>query len=417
MYSVDEALEHILAEFSALPAERIAFDQAAGRTLAQDVIATDDLPPFANSGMDGYAVRAADVAHASPQTPVVLPVVIDIPAGRYVDTQLQPGQAARILTGAPLPPGADLVVPVEDTDTPPPKPGSDVRIDLTVPYQVTIYKGGTAGDYIRPAGEDVGAGQVVLRAGRVLRPSDLGVLAALGVTQVQVIQRPRVAILSTGDELLDVDQPLRPGKIRDSNSYAIAALVERMGGIALRLGVARDRIEEVLALFNRAVEIGANMLISTAGVSVGTYDVVKAAVEMNGSLGFWKVNLRPGKPLAFGRVSGIPFIGLPGNPVSALVTFDVFVRPAILKMSGRPPYTALAQAEVGERMASDGRRTYARVRLERRDDRLIAYSTGNQGSNILTSLVSADGLLIIPEGMTEVPAGTRLPVRILADDL
>jgi molybdopterin molybdotransferase len=256
---------------------------------------------------------------------------------------------------------------------------------------------------------------VVLHSGRVLRATDLGVLAGLGILKVKVIRRPVVAILSTGDELLGADQPLAPGKIRDANGYAIAALAMSLGARVLRLGIARDTADDVRARFQRAVDVHADLIISTAGVSVGAYDVVKTVVESLGALDFWQVNMRPGKPLAFGNIDSIPFVGLPGNPVSAVVTFDVFVRPAIEKMAGRPWEAALSEAEVGEPLRSDGRRTYTRVTLRRVEGRLIAYSTGNQSSGVLTSLVYADGLLIIPEGMTDIPAGTRLPVRLFSE--
>jgi molybdopterin molybdotransferase len=412
MLSVDQALEKVLAAFQQLPSEIIPFTDALGRTLAQDIQATENLPPFANSSMDGYAVRVADVAEASRAKPVTLAVIADIAAGAVPKVQIGPGQAARIMTGAPLPPGANTVVPVEQTDTP---PQGTVGAPRTAPSKVTIYAPGKLGEYIRPVGEDIQKGQVVLHSGRVLRATDLGVLAGLGILKVKVIRRPVVAILSTGDELLGADQPLAPGKIRDANGYAIAALAMLLGARVLRLGIARDTADDVRARFQRAVDVHADLIISTAGVSVGAYDVVKTVVESLGALDFWQVNMRPGKPLAFGNIDSIPFVGLPGNPVSAVVTFDVFVRPAIEKMAGRPWEAALSEAEVGEPLRSDGRRTYTRVTLRRVEGRLIAYSTGNQSSGVLTSLVYADGLLIIPEGMTDIPAGTRLPVRLFSE--
>lgn len=413
MYAVDEALDRLLSAFAPLSTERIPLDEAMGRTLAADVCADHSLPPFANSSMDGYAVRAADVAGASMDRPVMLTVIADIPAGSVADVPIGPGQAARIMTGSPMPPGADAVIPVEQTDD---QPGR-LAGARAAPATVNVLAPVQPGDYVRGAGEDVQAGQIVLRAGRALRAADVGVLAGLGIAHVTVIRRPRVAILSTGDELLEVDQPLAPGKIRDANGYTIAALTRALGAEALRLGIVRDTLDDVLAHLRRAIDARADLIISTAGVSVGAFDVVKAAVETLGALDFWKVNMRPGKPLAFGHVAGIPFAGLPGNPVSAMVTFDIFVRPAILKMMGRGWMLPLAEAELVEPLRSDGRRTYARVTLRRAGDRLLARSTGNQSSGVLTSLVNADGLLIIPEGMTDVPAGTRLPVRLYTIDL
>jgi len=418
MLSVDEALENILSHFHPLQPEPVPIALALGRVLAQDIQAGLDLPPFDNSGMDGFAVRVEDVAFASRDHPVTLPVVADIPAGSAPTIHLQTGQAARILTGAPVPIGADAVVPVEDTDHYlPPQPDENVRTDIHVPREVAIYRAALPGEYIRRLGEDIRAGETVLKAGRLLRAADIGVAVALGYAEVMVFRRPVIAIISTGDELIEVDEPLEPGKIRDTNGYTITALAQKLGARAIRLGIARDRLDDVAAHFQRAVDIQADLIISTAGVSVGAYDVVKQAVEVNGALNFWKVNMRPGKPLVFGNIRNIPFFGLPGNPVSAMVTFDVFVRPALLRLCGRSSDTPLVYAELNEPMQGDGRRTYARVTLKRDGERLIASSTGNQGSNVLTSLVHADGLLIMPEGMTHAPAGTRLPVRVFAEDV
>jgi molybdopterin molybdotransferase len=415
MLAVDEALERVLAAFSRLPAETISLAEGLGRVLAQDVRAALDLPPFANSSMDGYAVRAADVASARRDSPVGLAVIADIPAGLAPQVTIGQGQAARIMTGAPMPAGADAVIPVEQTDDAPGGVRGVDRIAVPPPPRVGIYAPGAPGDYVRAAGEDVKAGQVVLHEGRVLRAADLGVLAGLGVARIQAIRLPVVAVLSTGDELLEVEEPLTPGKIRDTNSYTITALVQGLGARALRLGIARDTVADVETHLRQAVDARADLIISTAGVSVGSYDVVKSVVESLGALGFWKVNMRPGKPLAFGNVQGIPFLGLPGNPVSAMVSFDVFARPAILKMAGKSWQAPLAEAELASTLHSDGRQSYIRVTLERAGSRLIARSTGSQSSGVLTSLVNADGLLIVPAGMSEIRAGTRLPVRLFTE--
>ncbi|MEP7285897.1 MAG: gephyrin-like molybdotransferase Glp [Chloroflexota bacterium] len=415
--SVDEALDLVLAAFTRLPAETIDIADGLGRVLAQDVRADIDLPPFANSSMDGYAVRADDIVGATQAVPVSLKVVVDIPAGTMPHIAIEAGQAARIMTGAPMPVGADAVVPVEQTDDRPPGLHSEDRLAAPPPAQIGIYQPSAAGDYVRPVGEDIQAGQVILREGRVLRAADLGVLAGLGMPHVQVIRRPKVAILSTGDELLTADAPLTPGKIRDTNGYTIPALVQQLGAQVIRLGIARDTVEDVRAHLQQAVDSGADLILSSAGVSVGVFDVVKSVIESLGAIGFWRVNMRPGKPLAFGNISGVPFLGLPGNPVSAMVSFDVFARPAILKLAGRSLQMATIEAELAEPLHSDGRRSYIRVTLERIEGRLVAHSTGNQSSGVLTSLVSADGLLIIPDGMTEVPAGTRLPVRVFTENL
>lgn len=401
MYSVDEALAKILPEFKQLSARQVAISHAAGLVLAADVTAAIDLPPFTNSSMDGYAVRAADVQAAN----TILAVIGDIAAGTFPTQIVGTGQAMRIMTGAPMPEGADTVVPIEDTD------GGD-RMASTLPTTVRVNHAPEAGAYVRPIGEDIQSGQVVLRAGRVLRPADIGVLAGLGIAHVTVIRRPKIALLSTGDELLNVTDPLTPGKIHDTNGYTLSALVRALGGSVIRLGIAHDTVADVQRHLDRAISHGAHLILSSAGVSVGAFDVVKSVIESMGAIDFWKVNMRPGKPLAFGQVQGIPFIGLPGNPVSAMVTFDVFVRPAILKLGGHSWEVPYDEAITTEPFSSDGRRTYLRVQVDRRDGDLFARSTGSQSSGVLTSLVNADGLLIIPDGMTDVPAGTRLPIRL-----
>ncbi len=403
MYTVEEALAQLLPHFKQLPAKPIELERAFGRVLAEDISADADLPPFANSSMDGYAVRSADV----PASGVTLAVIGDLPAGSTPAQTVGEGQAIRIMTGAPMPPGADAVVPIEDTDS-----ADRGHMAAALPQSIRITHSVQVGAYVRAAGEDVRRGQVVLRAGRLLRAADVGVLAGLGVAKVPVIRRPKVAILSTGDELLKVDQPLAPGKIRDMNGYTLAALVKTLGARPLPIGIARDNEADVAEKLRRAVTLGAHLILSSAGVSVGAFDVVKAVVSELGELDFWKVNMRPGKPLAFGNVQGIPFMGLPGNPVSAMVTFDVFARPAICTLAGRAWQLDLAEAVAAEPIESDGRRTYVRVTVERRDGLLYAHPTGSQSSGVLTSLIAADGLLILSEGLTNIPAGTRLPLRL-----
>jgi molybdopterin molybdotransferase len=282
-----------------------------------------------------------------------------------------------------------------------------------LPDQIHVFRSVKSGDYIRPAGESVQIGQTILNAGTVLRPQDIGILASLGHATIDVVRQPRIAIVSTGDELVEVNQPLSPGKIRDSNSYTIAGLVAELGGIPLRLPIAKDTLQAVRDLFNTALEQKPDAIISSAGVSVGTFDVVRTVLDELGSVRFWRVNVRPGKPLAFGDLRGVPFFGLPGNPVSAMVTFDIFVRPTLLKMQGRPDEAQIISAIVDEDLKSDGRRSYLRVKLERANGKLIARTTGTQSSGALMSMVLADGLLIIPEDMTIVRVGTELPVRLL----
>jgi molybdopterin molybdotransferase len=406
--SVSEALSKVLERAAVVPVQDAPLLDALGRVLAAPVVARDDLPPFANSAMDGYALRAADIAEAGDRGPVTLRVVADIAAGSSEAVEVLPGTAARIMTGAPLPPGADAVVPVEDTDE------AWRGEERPLPPQIAVRRAVGSGDYVRHPGEDVRAGQTVLEAGHVLRPQEIGLLASLGVQRVGVVRRPRVGILATGDELIDVDTPLSPGKIRNSNSFAQAAQVSALGGEPVLLGVARDTQEDVRRKLDTAVAAGVDLLISSAGVSVGAYDVVKAVLDRAGSVAFWRVRMRPGKPLAFGAYRGVPYLGLPGNPVSAMVSFEVFARPAILKMGGRrdlrrPGVTAL----VTEVVRSDGRESYLRAIVTKEPAGYVARLSGGQGSHQLSSLVRANALLVVPEGVTEVSAGSTLTALMI----
>jgi molybdopterin molybdotransferase len=408
LLSVDEARERILSQFQPVKTETLPLAESSNRVLAQDVRAADDLPLFDNSSMDGFALRAADVTGAAPVSPHSLRVVADIPAGTSPSVSLAPGQAARIMTGAQMPEGADAVVPVEDTDFESREAGT------AVPESVKIKKAATAGENVRRRGSDLQAGAMVLQAGRQLKPQDLGLLAMLGVSSVTVYRRPRIALLSSGDELVDPDAPLEKGKIRDSNSYTLAALIESAGAEVIRLGVARDNYESVRTLFERAVYLRVDLILSSAGVSVGAFDFVKEVIEANGRMDFWRVNMRPGKPVAFGEYKGIPVIGLPGNPVSAFVGFEVFVRPAIQRLGGSlygSRQTVRVRCE--EEIESDGRESYLRAEVREVDGVLVARLTGHQGSGNLHSLVQANALLIIPAGVKCVPAGQEVNAWML----
>lgn len=402
--TVAQALTAVLDGVSILPPETVPLLEALGRVLAASVSARDSLPPFANSSMDGYALRAADIAQAAPDRPITLQVVADIAAGFVSDVVVGPGTAARIMTGAPMPAGADAVVPVEDTNE------SWRGKERPLPPAIQIFRSVQPGDYVRHVGEDMRAGQTVLESGHVLRPQEIGVLASLGVSQVAVVKRPSVAILSTGDELLAVDQPLTPGKIRNSNGYAQAAQVAALGAVPLMLGIAGDTETAVRSRLQAGLEVGVDLFVSSAGVSVGAYDVVKAVLEQEGQVGFWRVRMRPGKPLAYGRYHGVPYLGLPGNPVSAMVSFERFARAAILKMAGhtnleRPQVRAVLQ----ESFQSDGRESYIRAIVTRTPDNVYqATTTGSQGSHMMTSLVKANALIIVPEGVTHVEAGEQV---------
>lgn len=408
LLSVDEARERILSQFQPVKTETLPLAESLQRVLAEDVRAADELPLFDNSSMDGFALRADDVTGAAPGSPRSLRVVADIPAGTSPSVHLAPGEAARIMTGAQMPEGADAVVPVENTDFENRNPGTNA------PEHVSIQKAVQAGENVRRRGMDIHAGDVVLQAGKQLKPQDLGLLAMLGVPSVIVYRKPRVALLSSGDELVDPDAPLEKGKIRDSNSYTLAALIESAGAQALRLGVARDNFESVRLLFERALYLRVDLILSSAGVSVGAFDFVKEVIETNGKMAFWRVNMRPGKPLAFGEYKDVPVIGLPGNPVSAFVGFEVFVRPAIGKLSGLSHggrRTVRVRCE--EEIQSDGRESYLRGQILEDDGSFVARLTGHQGSGNLHSLVQANALLIIPAGVKCVPAGQEITAWML----
>ena len=412
MITVDEALAEILSHVRPLGAERVPVLDALGRVLAEEIVSDIDIPPFDNSAMDGYAVRAADVAGASPGSPVRLAVSGSVAAGYVSSVRLEPGMAIRIMTGAPLPGGADAVVPFEDTgDMDRPK---EARLEEPA-AEIEVRRAVQPRDHTRPAGEDIRRGETAMEPGRVIRPQEIGVLASLGRETVLVHRRPRVAILATGDELLEIHEPLAPGKIRNSNEYTNAALVTRTGGVALRLGIARDTKADLTAKLRQGLEQGADLFLTSGGVSVGDYDVVKDVLGTEGEMQFWQVNMKPGKPLAFGLLpGGVPLIGLPGNPVSAMVSFEQFARPAILKMLGhRDLDKPTVRAVVDEPLTNSGRRGFIRVVVTRRADGYHARTTGEQGSGVLTSMAKANGLAVVLEGVTRVEAGSELAVQML----
>ncbi len=405
MLSVSEARERLLDAFQAVEIESITLTQAADRVLGEEVRAQLDLPPFANSSMDGFALRAADTISATKEQPIPLRVVADQPAGQPSRSKVGAGQAIRIMTGAQIHAGADAVIPVEDTDFQARHPGT------SLPKEVHVYRPVRRGEFIRPAGQDVRKGETVLEPHHRLRPQDIGFLAMLGVSQVSVYRKARIAFLSTGDELVPLGTPLQPGKIYDSNSIMVSALIQRYGGDPIGLGTAKDRFDEVKALFDQAVDRGVDLILSTAGVSVGAFDYVRNVVESNGNLEFWRVNMRPGKPFTFGNYRGVRFIGLPGNPVSAFVGFEVFVRPALLKLGGYDRWKIPLQCAIlGETVDSDGRESYLRARVASQDGKAVVHLTGHQGSGNLRSLVQANALLIVPSGVKSLPAGSEVEV-------
>ncbi|MBT3269130.1 molybdopterin molybdotransferase MoeA [Candidatus Poribacteria bacterium] len=396
MLSVDEALARMLATITTATVERAPVLECLGRVLAEDAVATEDNPPFDNSAMDGFAVRASDLTDASEQNPVTLPVIEDIPAGIAPTQVVGAGTVSRIMTGAMLPEGADAVVMVEST-----------RADGD---NVALMEAPRLRQHIRPTGESVRAGDVVLEAGTMIQPAEMAMLASLNISAPSVYRRPRVAVISTGDELTPPGEPLEPGKIRDSNRYGLYGQIVEAGAEPVDLGIVSDDAADVENRLRRAVD-EADALVTSGGVSVGDYDVVKDVLLKLGTLDFWRVAMKPGKPQAFGQIQGKPVFALPGNPVSSMVVFELFARPALLKMGGHARLQRqVVRALMDEAVANDsrGRVNYMRVTLERRDGRLHARTTGTQGSGVLRSLVLADGLAII--GDEGAPVGGEVDV-------
>lgn len=410
--SVKDAQNIILHQFSVLSEEWVELRQAGSRVLSRDIWADADMPAFTNSAMDGYAVRASDTIHASPTRPTRLTVIGDLPAGRAADFHLSSGQAARIMTGAPLPDGADAVVPVEDTDA---YPGPNQAL----PEQISILTEVATGAFLRPQGQDVRRGQLVLQRGHKLNPRDIGMLAALGNGSVPVVRKPKIALLSTGSELVAPSHRTLPGEVYDSNSYTLAAQIEATGGEVVELGIARDSADEVRNRLDEAVRQHSDLIITSAGVSVGAFDFVRHIIEAHGSLNFWRVNMRPGKPLAFGKYRGVPIVGLPGNPVSAYIGMLVFIIPVIRRLAGlsaaQPPRR---QARLTEPITSDGRESYLRAIAHLDENgRLNVKLAGNQSSGNLYSLILANALLIVPSGVKSLPIDTQVEIWLLVDEI
>ena len=421
MISVEAALEIILNEIKPLGMERINILSALGRILCEDITAPIDNPPWDNSAMDGYAVKTADTKRASKEKPVLLKVIEDLPAGYTAKKTIKTGEAIRIMTGAPIPKGADAVVMVEDTEKTgvrglPPQDlsggqGSGVR----------IFREAKTGDNIRKAGEDFKKGDIVLKKGMNIRPAETGMLAAVGKPNVYVYQKPKVAVLSTGDELVEIEEIPKTGKIINSNSYTLAAQIKECGAIPIQLGIARDTKKDLKEKLYYG--LSADCIVSSGGVSVGDFDFVKDVLKELGSdprlkhagtgMRFWKVAMKPGKPLAFGIIGGKPAFGLPGNPISSMVAFEQFVRPALLKMSGRTdifkrPLNALLTKSIKKKT---GRMHFVRAVLEEKDGQLYATPQEGQGSGILSSMVKSNCLVILSEDAKDAEKGSTVKVH------
>lgn len=404
LISIEDARARVLAEASPLSTETVPLPDAVGSVLAQDVVASHSVPPFDNSGMDGYAVRASDLVDATSASPARLLIAETIPAGHVATKKLAAGEAARIMTGAPIPVGADTVAQAEITS----EEGEHVLIVEPV----------KPGKNIRRAGEDVAAGDRVLPAGTPLWPAEIGILASLGHAHVLVYRRPRVAVISTGSELVEVDQPLGPGQIHNSNGYSLRALCRQMGVEATSFGIVPDDYDATRRALQAGLEY--DVLLTSGGVSVGRFDFVKDVQdELGVERRLWGVAMKPGKPLAFGVRGKTLVFGLPGNPVSAMVSFELFVRPALLRLMGnrkttRPLYQAIIEEDVSN---ADGRTYVVRVRAWREDGTWHISSTGAQGSAILRSMVGANGLAFIPGGSRGVRAGEEVDFLLLREDL
>jgi molybdopterin molybdotransferase len=400
MIPIDEALDYILNHITRGPEALVRVRDALGLVLARDVRATSAIPPFTNSAMDGYAVRSADTRGAASHRPVTLGITEVVPAGTWPSKTVRAGTAAKIMTGAAMPRGADAVLIVEHAE----ERGNNV-----------ICRGAVApGENVRRAGEDVRQGERILVRGKVIRPQEMGMLAAAGMTRVRVYARPRVAVLATGSELVAPHRIPGPGQVRNCNNLSLAGLLRKYGAAPVDLGIVRD---EPRALQRKMLAASRyDMIIASGGVSVGEYDLARRVLARIGAaVKVWQVRVKPGKPLAFGLIRGKPFFGLPGNPVSVMVSFEYFVRPAILTMMGRvrlgkPHITAELEREI---TTSGDRVNLVRARVRRRAGRYYARATGPQGSGILASMVAADGLIVIPAGRTSVRAGEKVSVMML----
>jgi len=398
---LETALKTVLDAVPVLGMEKVGLLDALGRVLAEDIVAERDNPPWDNSAMDGFAVRHEDIkqAHAV-TTPTTLTVIEDVPAGKFPAKSVGNGEAIRIMTGAPIPKGADTVLKVEDTEN--------------TTTSVKVFKEEQKGANIRLQGEDVRKGDCIIPKGKAIRPAEAGMLAILAKSFIFVYQRPRVAILSTGDELADLDERFSEEKIVNSNSYGIAAAVREAGGLPILLGIAKDKPDDLKAKIRQG--LNADILVLSGGVSMGDYDFTKPVFqELGGEMNFWKLAIRPGQPVAFGKIGKTLAFGLPGNPVSSMITFEQLVRPAMLKMCGstvlaRPVVQAILQEKFSKR---PDRRHFLRGILWMEKGMLMVRTTGNQGSGILTSMVKANGLIDIPVEVEKLKPGDVVNVQVL----
>ncbi|MBT3669130.1 MAG: molybdopterin molybdotransferase MoeA [Chloroflexi bacterium] len=400
MLSVTDAKIKIIEELKIVEYETISLDDALGRVLAKPLKASVDSPSFSNSSMDGFAVISANLSGASKEFPIELEIIGVVPAGAKPDQKISFGQTMKIMTGAMIPDGADSVIPVENSNL------NFHESNTEEEKSVEIYKDNLPGDYIRLKGEDFKNGKVLLNSQTILRPQDLSIFAMMGINLVEVFSRVKIGIFSTGDELLAIEQQLEDGKIRETNSYSLKSQIFNSGAEVVDFGIVEDNETEIRSLMDQAINYGVNMIVSSAGVSAGEFDYVRKVVEENGELSFWKVNMRPGKPLAFGSYKGIPFFGLPGNPVSAFVGYEVFISHAIDFMGGKNINSGKRRkVALSEDVHSDGRESYLRAFIDFNSDNLKANLVEHQGSGNIFSLVKANSLIIIPAGIKHLEKG------------
>ena len=405
---VDQALTSILSAFQPAPEELVPIKDAYYRVLSRNINATTDLPPFTNSSMDGFAVISQDTSSASNENPVSLTIDYDIPAGSNPEKTILPGRGARIMTGAPVPQGADAVVQVESTDA------SRNDSSIKFPFNLKVFSPVKSGENIRLKGMDTHKGDPVLKSSSRLRPQEISALASFGIHQVPVHRTPRLAILSTGDELVPPEQPLLPGKIHESNSYSLEGLSKLMGCEVINLGIVGDDKNEIKRKLDLCSDLNIDLIMTSAGVSVGAFDFMKDVIRTNGKIDFWRVNMRPGKPIAFGSYRGIPLIGLAGNPVSAFVGFLVFIRPVVLKISGiKDLLPEVIPMTIDSPVESDGRQSYLRATSVFKDGKWIAHPASHQGSGNVLSLVNANTLLIIRPGVKSLPINSTVDAWLL----
>jgi molybdopterin molybdotransferase len=408
LISVDEAQKRIFGDFKANPPENKAIQEACGSVLSKMIYAPFDLPAYTNSAMDGFAVKSEDITKASDQTPILLKVVMDIPAGIFPKGRVSSGEAARIMTGAPLPEGTDAVIPFEETD-------SDPNV---FPSVISVTKPARSGNYVRYKGQDVKTGEAILAAGRELQPQDIGLLASFGVSRVLVHRKPLIALLSSGDELVMLGHALAPGQIYESNSMMIAASILKNKGDVITIGFVKDDPNELRAGLDKAAAHDVDLIITTAGASTGSYDYLKQILLDYGTLEFSRINMRPGKPVTYGSYQNTPLIGLPGNPVSCFVGFMVFVLPLLQILSGQNIHRRrIVRATLVDPIDSDGRESYLRAFITSENRQLEAHIITHQGSGNILSLVRSNALLIIPSGVKSLPIGSKVQAWLVDDNL